>query len=79
MGLVSNSVRDHAPKELEDLRAERLELLRKAAELSREIAAVECHEILGNEYAAAEGKSNSKPVEVKPGHGKAVARAAEEG
>jgi hypothetical protein len=66
MGLVIGSVRDHAAKELEDLRAERLKMLEKAAELSREIAAVECHQILGAEHAAAESKVNGKPAQVAP-------------
>jgi hypothetical protein len=79
MGLVSNTVRDHSEKELADLRAERLDLLRKAAEISREIAAGECHEILGQEYAAAEGKSNGKPVEPKPVAGRGAARQTEGG
>jgi len=66
MGLVSGAVRDHAAKELEDLRAERRSLLEKAAELGREISVVEAHLILNGEYAAAEGKVNSKPAPAPP-------------
>jgi hypothetical protein len=60
MGLVSNSVRDHCAKELDELRTERIEHLRKAEEIGREIAAVEAHEILGDLYAAAQGKAMGK-------------------
>ena len=66
MGLVTGSVRDHAAKELEDLRAERRSLLEKAGDLGREIAVIEAYQILGAEYAAAEGKANSKPAEAPP-------------
>jgi hypothetical protein len=61
-GLVTNSIRDHAEKELEDLRSERRALLEKAGELGREIAVIEAHRILATEYAAAEGKANGKPA-----------------
>lgn len=66
MGLVTGSVRDHAAKELEDLRAERLRMLEKAAELGREIAVIEAHQILGAEHAAAESKVNGKPAQAPP-------------
>jgi len=65
-GLVTNSIRDHAGKELEDLRSERRALLEKAGELGREIAVIESHQILATEYAAAEGKANSKPAPPPP-------------
>jgi hypothetical protein len=75
MGLVTGAVRDHAAKELEDLRAKRTELLEKAAEIGREISVIEAHQILGAEHAAAEGKSNGKsaptsPQPATPGRGK---------
>jgi len=66
MGLVTGSVRDHAAKELEDLRAERLKMLEKAAELGREIAVIEAHQILGSEHAAAESRLNAKPAPAPP-------------
>jgi hypothetical protein len=62
MGLVTGAVRDHAVKELEDLRAERLALLEKAAEVGREIAMIEAHQILGGAHATAEAKVNGKPA-----------------
>lgn len=70
MGLVTGAIRDHAVKELDELRALRSELLEKAAAIGREIATIEALQVIGAEHAAAEGKANGLAPVKRPTDGK---------